>query len=107
VQDLTAQKAALDCLIFDSNPGGTTFTNNGAFDLADADIVRVVGVVQIAASNYIDAADNSVACVSSLAIPVVSGEAGTLYACFISNSATPTYTANELSVVFHFLIDEG
>jgi hypothetical protein len=104
VQDLSNQKGALDVVIFDSDPSGTTFTNNAAFDVADADIVKIIGVVSIIPSDYIGFADSSVATKSGLAIPVAVAAGRNLYACVVSRG-TPTYTANELGIAFGFLQD--
>lgn len=107
LQDLTKQDAALDVILFDANPTGTTFTNNSALDIADADITKIIGHVSVAASDYTDFNDNSVATKTQIALPVeASGTDNTsLYFCLISNSATPTYAQNELSAVFGFLQD--
>lgn len=101
VQDLTAQKSALDVILFDADPTGTTFTNNGALDIADADLPKIIGVVSVAATDYVDFADSSVACVSKvIAVNPASGK--NLYACLVARG-TPTYAANELSIAFGFL----
>jgi hypothetical protein len=104
LHDLSNQKGALDVVIFDSDPSGTTFTNNAAFDVADADIVKIIGVVSIIPSDYIGFADSSVATKSGLAIPVAVAAGRNLYACVVSRG-TPTYTANELGIAFGFLQD--
>lgn len=95
VQDLTNQKAALDVVLFDSDPSTTTFTNNAALDVSDADLVRIIGHVSILASDYISFADNAVATKSGLAMPVDVAAGRNLYACVVCRG-TPTYTANEL-----------
>lgn len=104
VQDLTNQKAALDVVLFDSDPSTTTFTNNTALDVSDADLVRIIGHVSILASDYISFADNAVATKSGLAMPVDVAAGRNLYACVVSRG-TPTYTANELGIAFGFLQD--
>jgi hypothetical protein len=104
VQDLSNQKGALDVVIFDSDPSGTTFTNNAAFDVADADIVKIIGVVSIIPSDYIGFAYSAVATKSGLAMPVAVAAGRDLYACLVCRG-TPTYTANELGIAFGFLQD--
>ena len=104
IHDLTNQKAALDVILFNSNPSTTTFTNNAALDVSDADLVRIIGHVSILASDYISFADNAVATKSGLAMPVDVAAGRDLYACVVSRG-TPTYTANELGIVFGFLQD--
>ena len=113
LHDLTAQNAALEVYVFKSNPSATTFTNNSALDIADADLPKIVAAFSVAATDYFSLADNSVAQVSNLAIPIPPGESGqnsgggVLYACFRSAAATPTYDASALSAIFHFLQDPG
>lgn len=47
VTDLAIQSANLDIVLFGSNPSATTFTNNVAQDIADADITKIIGVVPV------------------------------------------------------------
>ena len=104
IHDLSNQKGALDVIIFNADPSGTTFTNNAALDVADADLIKIIGYVSIYASDYISFADNAVATKSGLAMPVDIAAGRDLYACVVSRG-TPTYTANELGIVFGFLQD--
>ena len=101
VQDLDSQAAELDFVFFDADPSGTTFTNNSALDIADADLPKIIGFATLTASDYCAFADNSVGTVGNLGIackPAVN----TLY-CAIVARGTPTYSANGLSVVFGFV----
>ena len=107
LHDLDSQAAALILIIWDKNPSGTTFTNNGALDIADADLPNVIGLVWIGASDYEALADNSVACVKNIGIPLKSADdSGDLYAALLSDGATPTYSANGLSLTLNLLVDE-
>lgn len=101
IEDLSAQSLALDVVIFDSDPSGTTFTDNSALDIADADIAKVLGCVSIAASDYFAFADNSVAVKSLINLPVIASGSANLFACIVARSS-PTYSANELSIKFGF-----
>jgi hypothetical protein len=101
VQDLDKQNAELDFVFFDSDPSGTTFTDDAALDIADADLPKVIGFATLTASDYCDFADSSVGTVGNLGIackPAIN----TLY-CAIVARGTPTYSANGLSVVFGFV----
>lgn len=99
VQDLTKQNAALDFVIFDSDPAATTFTNNAALDVADADLPKILGYVSL--TDYSSFNDNSVGSVTNIGMSVKpTGSA--LYAAIVARG-TPTYGANELSVTFGFL----
>ena len=104
VQDLSNQKSALDVVIFDADPDTTTFTNNAALDVSDADAIRIIHTVSFLASDYISFADNAVATKSGLAMPVAVAAGRDLYACLVCRG-TPTYTAAELSLMFGFIRD--
>jgi len=99
VQDLTKQNAALDFIFFDSDPTGTTFTNNAALDIADADLPKILGYVSL--TDYTSLSDNSVGSVASIGM-AVKPQGEDLY-CAIVARGTPTYAANELSVTFGFV----
>ncbi|UOF79218.1 hypothetical protein [Caudoviricetes sp.] len=90
--DQAKQDAALDVIFFSANPSSTTFTDNAALDIADADLLKVLGVIRIAATDYCDIADNAIATLRGLGLAYVA-EGGNLYACLLSNGATPTYAA--------------
>ena len=103
VQDLTKQNSALNLIFFDANPAATTFTDNAAFDLADADITKVIAIAPVAASDYVSLNDNSVGCARNLALPIESAAGdGDMYMCVICAGA-PTYAANELSLVLQIV----
>lgn len=100
IQDLTKQNATIDVILFDSNPSATTFTNNAALDIADADLPKIIGFAQV--SDYTSFADNSVGIATGLSIAAKPLAGADLYACLVSRG-TPTYAANELSVSFGFV----
>lgn len=91
ISDLDKQAADFDIIIFDANPTGTTFTNNAALDIADADISKIAGVVQIGTS--VNFADNEVVIGSSVQLPVrVTNADGNLYAALVVRT-TPTFSS--------------
>lgn len=90
--DQAKQNAAMTLLFFSADPSGTTFTDNGALDVADADMSKIIGKVNIAAGDYAGLADNSVASVASLAIPL-EGADRTIYA-HLFTTGTPTFAAS-------------
>lgn len=98
VQDLSNQSGALDVVFFDSNPTATTFTDNSALDIADADITKIISVVSITSANYKTFNDNCVAVLSGLSIPIQSLSGNSLWIAVVSRD-TKTYVANELSLV--------
>ena len=50
IQDLSKQDGAIDVVFFDSNPSATTFTNNVALDINDADRPKIIGSVRSAST---------------------------------------------------------
>ncbi len=104
IVDQAKQSAALDVLFFRSDPSNTTFTNNAALDVADADLLTCIGHVSIAASDYCALADNSVATKMGLGLAYAAPQA-TIYAALIARG-TPTYaTATDLQLIVHTLQD--
>lgn len=91
IVDQDNEKAPIDVVFFAADPSGTTFTNNGALDVADADALKVAGVVSILAADYVSFADNAVA-TKQCALAVAPADGRTLYAALVCR-ATPTYTA--------------
>jgi hypothetical protein len=104
IQDLSAQSGALDIVIFDSNPIATTFTDNAPLDVADADLPKVIGTINVVASDYVSFADSSVATVKGVNLPVKSLASQYLYIAVVSRD-TKTYVADELSIVLGILQD--
>ncbi len=95
LKDLAKQNAAIDVVFFHADPSGTTFTDNAALDVADADVSKIAGFAQVL--TYASFNDNSYAQAGNLAIPVVMPAGATLYACLVSRG-TPTYAASDLSL---------
>ena len=105
IQDLSKQSVAIDMVIFDSNPTATTFTDNSALDIADADLPKVIGVVSVLTGEYAAFNDSSVATKSGISLPIQNIASSTfVWVCFVSRGA-PTYVADELSVVIGLLQD--
>ena len=96
ITDLAAQAVDFDVVLFDANPSATTFTDQAAFDIADADIPKVIGVINFPSTSRFAFADNSVHFVGGLGIPfsgsMVSGNP-TIYGALISRG-TPTFAAS-------------
>jgi hypothetical protein len=89
--DLAKQSAAIDVIFFNADPSTTTFTDNAAFDVADAELVNIIGIVKLAAADYAAFNDSSAICKTGINLPFVL--AGTsLYAALVTRG-TPTYAA--------------
>lgn len=91
--DLAKQSANIDLILFATDPTGTTFTDNAAFDVADADMAKIVAVVPLTTHHVFS--DNSISRGTQLAIPlplVISAATPAVYGALVSR-ATPTFTA--------------
>jgi len=103
VTDLAKQSADLDLVIFDSDPSSTTFTDNGAFDVDDTDLPKIVGVAQI--TTHVTFNDNSVSIAHGTNIPFRVPSGVSLYGALVSRG-TPTYvSATDLQVRIGILED--
>lgn len=91
--DEAKQSAAIDIVLWDSNPSGTTFTDQAALDIADADVPKIVGIIPF--SFYSAFADNGIGWAGNLAMPLrvdPTLASPTLYAALVSRG-TPTFAA--------------
>jgi len=97
VVDLAQQMSALKFVFFDSDPSGTTFTENAAFDPVDADLDKCIGIAYMGVSNYDDFNDNSfgiaVGSDCNLPIPFKAANDDLYLAVVIGDSSTPDYVA--------------
>jgi len=94
VSDLAKQSVNLDVVFFDSDPSNTTFTENAALDIDDADILNVSGIAFV--DEWYAFSDNSVGQAHNLAIPFVAGS-NSLFVALVTRGA-PTYAASDLTV---------
>lgn len=94
--DTAVQNGALDIVILDSDVSMGTV--NAAVGITDANVVNVVKVINVSASNYntLKAADNSVANVDLAAPIYVTSTNGSFYLALISRD-TKTYAASSLT----------
>lgn len=97
VMDLSAQAVDMDLVLFGANPAATTFTDQAAFDIADADASKVIAVINLGSSSRFAFADNGVKFLSGLSIPVRSIDSNnantqTIYGALVSRG-TPTFAA--------------
>jgi hypothetical protein len=91
--DLAKQNADIDVVFFLGDPSSTTFTDQAALDIADADMSKIIGYAQVL--NYASFNDNAVGFVGNLVIPFVQDPSGgdqTIYAALVCRG-TPTYVS--------------
>lgn len=103
ITDLAAQSADLELVLFSTNPTGTTFTDQAAFDVADADVTKIVAVIALGSTSRFNFNDNGVKYLGSLAIPLgvtPANTAGTIIYGALVSRGTPTFAAStDVSVV--------
>jgi len=105
LQDLAKKNAAMEIFLFKST-SLTTYTDNAALDISDADLGNCIGWAEITASDYKSLADNSVACVSNLGLPIKSAPATKSLYCVMRTTGTPTYLGTiDLKLTFGILRD--
>ena len=99
--DKSPQGRTVDVVLFDSDPINTTFTDRVAFDLADADVTKVIGVIRC--DNKIDAG-TMIGLVGDLAMPFVLPAGGTsLFAAIILRQAATYLSTSDLTLRFNIL----
>lgn len=101
--DLGKQDKALDVVFFDSAPSASTFTDNGALDVADADLPKVVGYVNLGTADYCDFNDNAIATKRSVGL-AANPTSGTLWYCAVTRG-TPTYGTADVTLRLGLLQD--
>lgn len=90
VIDGDKQNCAIDLFFLTQYPDNSTFTDNIPPSINASDRMMIMGVVKIAATDYVDANTYSVA--SKLAVlPIVMPDAGNVYVFAVARG-TPTYT---------------
>lgn len=103
ISDKDKQAADFDVIIFDANPTASTFTNNVAQTIADADLSKIAAVIQVTTSvNFVDneIVYNALSPIKSIKTTDASG---TLY-CAVIVRTTPTFTSTSalsLKVLFN------
>lgn len=101
VIDKAKQKAQMDLYFFDSLP--TVSADNAAFDMDDANSLKHIGTVSIAAADYVDSASNSSASKNGISMKIPSGDAGQTIYCVAVTRGTPTYgSASDLVIRLGF-----
>lgn len=102
IADKAAQAVDLDVVISRSTLSGTTFTDQAAFDPADADLSKIIGVVNFGSSSRFAFSDNALKYVGSLALPVQSPAASSpsanVYGAIVARGAYTGASASDLAV---------
>lgn len=97
----SAQTAALELWLFNTNPSGSTCTDKTAFSVAAADFDKVVWVTSI--SSWYSGGTPSVGVSTDHAIPFALASGTSLYGCLVARS-TPTYAStSDVSVAIRVI----
>lgn len=104
--DQAKQALACDIVFFEADPSATTFTDQAAFDPADADLLNVCGVVSIVVADYASFNDNCVATKANIGIAFGPLSTGTsIYAAIVARGAHDFAAATDLQLKVKFLQD--
>ncbi|KKN77959.1 hypothetical protein LCGC14_0355240 [marine sediment metagenome] len=103
ITDLAKQSINIDVLLFDTEPTNTTFTENGAFDVDDTDILNLVGVALV--SDWKAFNDNSMGQALNLGIPFDLGTGTTLWAVMVSRGTINLGATSDITLRVGILQD--
>ena len=91
IVDKDDQGQALDIVISDATIA--LGTENAPVSISDADAAKILGIVEVAASDYVDLVNSKLATLSNLGIEIQPNTGASLYISAISRG-TGTYTAS-------------
>lgn len=94
VADKGKQDISIDVILYSSNPSGTTFTDNAAQVIADADLGKIIHVENL--TTYDDFSANSVA--GAVSLDTVIEFTDGIYASLVTRGA-PTYASTSDIIV--------
>lgn len=102
IADKAGQAVDLRLVLSRASLSGTTFTDQAAFDPADADLSKILAVLSFDSSARFAFSDNGIKHLSSLAVPVQSPTTAThsrhLYGALIAGGAYTGASASDLTV---------
>lgn len=92
ITDISGQDSAIDVIVFNANPSSSTFTDHATCTVNNADLGKVVGVVNVSDCHLLGASAPGVCQGQQQAMPFsLGGGNTTLYAVNFARG-TPTYT---------------
>lgn len=89
--DKDKEAADLDVVFFDTDPTATTFTDQAAFDPADADLLNIICTVSV--TTDVSFSDNGMSYANNVNCPFRTPGSNTIYAAIVSRGS-PTYTSS-------------
>ena len=101
--DAAKQSVNLDLVLWDAEPTATTFTDQAALAIADADLKNLIGTIHV--TDWSAFSNNSLGQALQLALPFVLDSGDALYGALISRGA-PTYVAaDDITVKLGVIIE--
>lgn len=102
--DKAEQTFTATLLIFNANPTGTTFTDNSAMNVVDADMAKVIGAIPFTTLKDIGGGKISIGDTSPVKITPAS-DSRSLWAAVIIDSGTPTFAAGDVVITIEPIRD--
>ena len=100
----SVQTATFDVIFFNADPSGSTFTDNGAQGVVDADLSKIIGVAQC--TTVVALSAESIHQATSLALPfALSGGSTTLYACIVVRGTPTLASTSDIWIAVRVLQD--
>jgi hypothetical protein len=91
VRDYDAKNAQFGVYLFQAT-SLATYTDNAVLDIADVDLDKCIGWVEVNTYDYKTLSDNSVACIRNLSLPIKAVATTKSIYCVLRTTSTPTYT---------------
>lgn len=102
----TSGQSAIDLWLFKTQTTGTTYTNDTALTIDDADLSKIIGRISVTEGDYYQFANNAAAVLSNVGLPVCATTGTTLYGAAICRSTAPAYsTGSSVTVTLGILQD--
>lgn len=108
IADNAAQVPDVDLVIFESDPSNTTFTENSALDIADADLKKIVAIISFRSDDQYTFASNGIEIASGKAKMVRAltpqgRKNSTLYGAMVVRETYNAAAVDDLTVTLHTL----
>ena len=103
ISDLAMKNMALDLIFFNSDPAGT-YTAGAKVDISDADLLKIIGIVEFSETDYSDFTDNSVACKSDLRLAFQASGSADIWMLMMAQGEE-TFAATDMKVLVTILQD--
>ena len=106
IMSKSLQTATFDVIFFNASPAASTFTNNAAQDIADADLPYVIGVMQCATVVALSGASiHQSGSVNGNGIPFRLASGRVLYAAIVVRGTPTLGSTSDLSISIKILQD--